>query len=72
MNKQDDTLKISADLWNSFLEIPKEQIHPDDTNDIRFHIHAIQNILYTQKYKILEKSTRQFSERDTTVNLPKV
>lgn len=54
MDSQDKTLKISADLWNSFLEIPKDEIHPDDTNDIKFHIHAIQNILYTQKYKRIE------------------
>jgi len=50
-NIQDDVLKISADLWNKYLEIPKEEKHPDDTNDIRFHIHAIQNILFTQLYK---------------------
>jgi hypothetical protein len=72
MSKQDKTLKISADLWNSFLEITKEEIHPDDTNDFRFHLHAIQNILYTQKYKILENIKIQTPERDTTVNLPKV
>ena len=53
MNKQDETLKITADLWNKYLEIPAEGKHPDDNNDVRFHIHAIQNILFTQKYKKL-------------------
>jgi len=51
MDSQDKTIKITADLWNSFLEIPKEEKHPDDTHYVRFHIHAIQNILFTQKYK---------------------
>ncbi len=73
MSKQDETLKITADLWNSFLKIPKEEMHPDDTNDIRFHIHAIQNILYTQKYMKLEYKIetpiRSASERDTSPNL---
>lgn len=53
MSKQDETLKITADLWNKYLEIPTEEKHPDDNNDVRFHIHAIQNILFTQKYKKL-------------------
>jgi len=48
---QDKVLELSADLWNAFLNIPINERHPDDTNDIRFHIHAIQNILFTQKYK---------------------
>jgi len=70
MTKQDETLKISADLWNSFLEIPKEEIHQDDTNDFRFHIHALQNILYTQKYKKQEYESRKTPERDTNTYLP--
>jgi len=41
--QQDKVLNISADLWNEYLKI-----------DIRFHIHAIQNILYTQLYKLSE------------------
>jgi len=53
-DKQDISLEKTAELWNSFLNIPKDEIHPDDTNDVRFHIHAIQNILFTQKYKKLK------------------
>lgn len=48
---QEYVLSVSITLWNSFLNIPKEEIHPDDINDVRFHLHAIQNILYTQLYK---------------------
>lgn len=51
MDIQDKVLKISADLWNEFLKIPDNERHPDDTNDFRHHLHALQNILYTQKYK---------------------
>jgi len=59
MEKQDKVLEITAELWNAFLNIETTQIHPDDTNDVRFHIHAIQSIIFTQKYKILEKSTKE-------------
>lgn len=51
MDAQDNCLKLSADLWNEFLLIPDNEKHPDDTNDFRYHLHALQNILYTQKYK---------------------
>jgi len=51
MSKQKEVLEMSAKLWNLFLEIPEEEKHSDDTNDFRFHIHAIQNILFAQEYK---------------------
>jgi len=51
MDKRDKILEITAQLWNEFLTIPNNEKHPDDTNDFRFHIHAIQNIIFTQKYK---------------------
>ena len=50
--KQKEVLNLSAKLWNKFLDIPKDQRHGDDINDVRFHINAIQSILYTQIYKI--------------------
>lgn len=50
MNKQKRALKNSVKLWQAVLKIPKSQMHPDDIQDIRFHIHAIQNILYTQQW----------------------
>jgi len=52
--QQNKVLNISADLWNEYLKILPTEQHPDDTNDIRFHIHAIQNILHTQLYKLSE------------------
>jgi len=52
---QNKVLQLSADLWNKYLDIPVDETHPDDKNDIRFHIHAIQNIMYTQLYKKNEK-----------------
>lgn len=48
---QQECLKSTADLWNKILKMPSGDFHPDDLNDIRFHIHAIQSILYTQLYK---------------------
>lgn len=55
MKKQDEVLNITAELWNKFLEISKDEIHQDDTSDVKFHIHAIQNIMFTQLYKIQQK-----------------
>jgi hypothetical protein len=51
MKKQDIALKKSAELWNAFIDIPLSEMHADDTNDFRHHLHALQNILYTQLYK---------------------
>lgn len=50
-DKQKECLEISTQLWNKFLEIEVTEKHPDDNNDFRFHLHAIQNILFTQLYK---------------------
>lgn len=33
----------AGELWNSFMELPIQ--HPDDRNEFRFHIHALQNII---------------------------
>ncbi|MCY4781700.1 hypothetical protein ORI89_18765 [Sphingobacterium sp. UT-1RO-CII-1] len=50
-HKQEICLDITADLWNSMQTILIDDgLHPDDMNDLRHHIHAIQNILYTQLY----------------------
>lgn len=50
-SKQEVCLSLTADLWNSMQGILIEDgLHPDDMNDLRHHIHAIQNILYTQLY----------------------
>lgn len=50
-DQHDIVLEKSAELWNEYLKINDLDKHPDDNNDVRFHIHAIQNILYTQLYK---------------------
>lgn len=57
-SKQQKALNLSAALWNSYLEISQDEKHPDDNNDVRFHIHAIQNILYTQMYKNQNKEPK--------------
>lgn len=50
MKNQKEVMKLSGELWNAILKLPKAELHPDDLNDLRFHIHAIQNILYAQAY----------------------
>ena len=51
MKKQEIALEKTAELWNAFMNIPLTEMHLDDTNDFRHHLHALQNILYTQLYK---------------------
>lgn len=51
MSKQKEILEMTEGVWNKFLEIPEDEKHSDDTNDFRFHIHALQNILFAQEYK---------------------
>ena len=48
---QKKCLEITSDLWNKWLEINDVEKHPDDNNDFRFHIHALQNILFANMYK---------------------
>lgn len=38
-----EILHDAGELWNKFILLPPE--HPDDQNDVRFHVHAIQNII---------------------------
>jgi len=40
-----DVLNKTTELWNAFDRIEKDKLHPDDTADFKFHIHALQNIL---------------------------
>lgn len=47
---QEACLNKSSELWNEILKISVEDLHPDDMKDIRYHLNAIQNILYTQLY----------------------
>ena len=40
-------LDVSADLWNEFLKLPS--MHPDDQNEFRLNLHALQNIIYARE-----------------------
>lgn len=49
MNDQEKiVMDHTVRLWNDFLKLPAG--HPDDQQDVRFHIHAIQNILYARSH----------------------
>lgn len=55
MSEQDQkVLDITAVLWNEYLKIP--QAHPDDLHDVRFHIHAIQNIIFAREPYLLTRT----------------
>lgn len=46
------TINKSADLWESFLDLPIT--HTGDINEFKFHIHAIQNIiLFRSAYRVM-------------------
>jgi len=40
-------IEASVELWNVILKL--ESYHPDDIHDVRFHIHAIQNIIMSRE-----------------------
>ena len=48
MNEEEKrAITASAELWNAFMKL--EQYHPDDVQDVRFHIHAIQAIIMSRE-----------------------
>lgn len=36
-------MEKTGQVWNEFLKLPFH--HPDDNNDFRFHLHALQNMI---------------------------
>jgi hypothetical protein len=45
-DKETKALLITSKLWNQLVAMDKEDVINEDTiNDLRFHIHAIQNII---------------------------
>lgn len=40
-------IDATKELWNAFLQLP--EMHPDDQNDFRYHIHALQNIILARE-----------------------
>lgn len=48
MNEEEKkAIAASAELWNAFMKL--EKYHPDDVQDVRFHIHAIQTIIMSRE-----------------------
>ena len=52
INKEEELcMSYSVDLWNTFLSLDDSHSaggNPNDVNDVRFHIQAIQNILLSR------------------------
>lgn len=46
-DQENKVLDLSAQLWNEFVKLPV--MHADDNNDFRFHIHALQNMIYARE-----------------------
>lgn len=50
MSNQDEILELTRLLRIKCSQIAKNEQFVDDDKDLDFHIRAIQNIIYTQKY----------------------
>ncbi len=48
MEQEEIVMQKIIETWNEFLKL--NVLHPDDTNEFRFHIHAIQNIVIAREY----------------------
>jgi hypothetical protein len=46
-DKEQKVLDLTAEAWNSFLQLP--EYNEDDVADFRFHIHAIQNMVLARE-----------------------
>lgn len=67
------TLEIKAieatkEVWNAFLQLP--EMHPDDQNDFRHHIHALQNIILAREGQRVLCSIELSSVADKLKNIP--
>ncbi|KQX35322.1 hypothetical protein ASD04_14875 [Devosia sp. Root436] len=45
-NEERAVMQKLVEAWNAFVALPVE--HPDDANEFRFHIHALQNSLLSR------------------------
>lgn len=49
--REEELLESTSIIWNRFLELP--MMHPDESGEFRFHIHALQNIILSRTAKKL-------------------
>lgn len=40
-------IEAIKEAWSTYLQL--QEMHPDDQNDFRFHIHALQNIILARE-----------------------
>jgi hypothetical protein len=45
--QENKVLALTKEAWNEFLRLP--EMHADDVNEFRYHIHAIQNIILARE-----------------------
>lgn len=45
--QENKVIGLTRDMWNAFLELSVQS--PDDTQEFRFHIHALQNIVLARE-----------------------
>lgn len=47
-DQEKKVLKMTAELWNEFLAMPAAHCTKEDIADMRFHINAIQSMVYAR------------------------
>lgn len=54
--QENKVIGLTRDIWNKFLELPVQS--QDDTQEFRFHIHALQNIILAREgvRKLMEEN----------------
>lgn len=45
--QENKIIDITSNLWSNIVDLPVQ--HPDDIQDFRFHIHAIQVMIFARK-----------------------
>ncbi len=47
IEQEKKVIEITVQLWSEFLKLP--EMHPDDCNEMRMHIHAIQEKIFARE-----------------------
>lgn len=74
MDKEKEVLDKTLETWNAYLELDED--NKDETNDFRFHIHAIQRIILGRStWRVLRDMNREWDEEiiqkfDERINRP--
>jgi hypothetical protein len=61
-------INATKEVWNAFLLLPV--VHPDDQNDFRHHVHALQNIILSREGLRTLKAIESSNSADNLKDIP--